>query len=262
MRTVPSLQRHRIVSRNEWLQERIALLAKEKAFTRARDALAAERQALPWVKIEKNYAFDGPKGKVTLSDLFAGRSQLFLKHFMMAPGQVHPCVGCSLEIDHVEGILVHLENHDVAFAAVARAPIEEIEAYRRRMNWGINWVSSYGYDFNFDFHVSFTPEQLAAKRTFYNFGTTEPEDVERSGSSVFFKDESGQIFHTYSVFGRGVEDFLGVYTYLELTPKGRNEGDLGTLSDWVRLRDTYGRGGMVEENGRYHPSECACSVHK
>ena len=159
----------RIVSREEWLEARKALMAKEKDLTRLRDRLAAERRALPWVKVEKEYVFDAPHGKVTLADLFDGRTQLFVKHFMMGPGQVGQCVGCSLEVDHVEGVLVHLQNHDVSYAAVARAPIEELEAVRKRMGWRFPWVSSYHSDFNYDFHVSFTPEEIAAGRAFYNY---------------------------------------------------------------------------------------------
>ena len=151
---------HRVVSRSEWLEARTALLAKEKEFTRLRDQMSAEQRALPWVRIEKEYTFDGPSGKVTLAQLFNGRSQLFLKHFMLGPGQKNNCVGCAFEVDHLEGLLVHLENHDLTYAAVARAPIEEIEAYRKNMGWKFPWVSSYRSDFNYDFNVSFAPEQL------------------------------------------------------------------------------------------------------
>src|SRR5215510_5120460 len=154
----------KILSRGEWLAARKALLLKEKELTRLRDELAAERRALPWVRVEKQYVFDGPAGKVTLADLFDGRSQLFVKHFMLGPGQVTQCVGCSLEVDHVEGVLVHLQNHDVSYAVVARAPIEEIEAVRQRMGWRFPWVSSYRSDFNYDFNVSFRPDELAAGR--------------------------------------------------------------------------------------------------
>jgi predicted dithiol-disulfide oxidoreductase (DUF899 family) len=257
---------HRIVSRDAWLKARTALLAKEKEMTRLRDKLAAERRALPWVKVEKAYVFDAPSGKVTLADLFDGRSQLFIKHFMMGPGQVGQCVGCSFEVDHVEGILAHLQNHDVTYAAVARAPIEEIEAVRKRMGWKFPWVSSYRSDFNYDFNVSFKPEDVAAGRAVYNFQTAPEwaagiEDL--SGNSVFIKDDAGQIFHTYSTFGRGGEAFLGTYAILDATPKGRDEnGPYRTLADWVRPRNTYGVGGTVEVNGRYHRPDCGCAVHK
>jgi predicted dithiol-disulfide oxidoreductase (DUF899 family) len=256
-------QNPRIVSRELWLEARKALLAKEKELTRLRDRLAAERRALPWVRVEKQYVFDAPQGKVTLADLFDGRSQLFVKHFMMAPGQVGQCVGCSLEVDHVEGILVHLQNHDVSYAVVARAPIEDIEAVRQRMGWRLPWVSSYHSDFNYDFHVSFTPEDIAAGRAFYNYEYVNPGLEDRSGDSVFIKDDAGEIFHTYSTYGRGGEEFLGVYRYLDATPKGRGEGGpYNTLADWVRPKNMYGEGGMVEGSGRYHQSACACAVHE
>src|SRR5277367_1757259 len=176
-----SARAHRIVTRTEWLAARTALLAKEKAFTQLRDQLSAEQRALPWVRIEKEYIFDGPSGKVTLAQLFNGRSQLFVKHFMMGPGQKHNCVGCAFEVDHLEGLLVHLENHDLTYAAVARAPIEEIEAYRKNMGWKFPWVSSYHSDFNYDFNVSFTPEQLASEKAYYNFGQRNPGMEDLSG---------------------------------------------------------------------------------
>jgi predicted dithiol-disulfide oxidoreductase (DUF899 family) len=259
-KATPSYQ---VVSRDEWLDARTALLAKEKAFTKMRDQLSAEQRALPWVRVEKDYVFNGPSGKVTLAELFNGRSQLFIKHFMMGPGQTRQCVGCSFEVDHIEGILVHLENHDVSYVAVARAPIEEIETVRKRMGWRFTWVSSYNSDFNYDFNVSFTPEQIAAGTAFYNFRQTNPGLGDLSGDSVFFKDDAGQIFHTYSTFGRGGEEFLGAYRFLDVTPRGRNEnGPYHSLGDWVRPKNMYGKGGMVEGNGRYHAPSCACTVHK
>ena len=252
---------HTIVSRDEWLAARVALLEKEKAFTRQRDQLATERRALPWARVEKDYLFDSPSGRRTLGELFAGRSQLFVKHFMLGPGQPRQCVGCSLEVDHVEGILTHLENHDVSYVAVARAPLAELEGLRRRMGWRVPFVSSYGSDFNYDFGVSFTPEQRAAGRGFYNFRYGDPGLDDLSGDSVFYKDEAGRIFHTYSVFSRGAEDFLGIYRILDVMPNGRDEPVQGALNDWVRPRDMYGKGGMVERNGRYHAAGCACAVH-
>jgi predicted dithiol-disulfide oxidoreductase (DUF899 family) len=203
------MQPHKIVSRDVWLQARKALLAKEKELTRQRDRLSAERRQLPWVRVEKTYVFDTPQGKRTLSDLFEGRSQLIIKHFMLAPGQKDGCVGCSFEVDHVEGALVHLEHHDVTWIAVARAPLPEIEAYKARMGWRFKWVSSFGGDFNYDFAVSFTPEQIEQGEAFYNYrqGKVPLEDL--SGFSVFIKDDSGDIFHTYSTFGRGAEEVLG-----------------------------------------------------
>jgi predicted dithiol-disulfide oxidoreductase (DUF899 family) len=253
---------HNVVSKEEWAIARKELLGKEKQLTRLRDQLAVERRALPWVKIEKEYVFDAPEGKVTLANLFDGRSQLFVKHFMMGPGQVGQCVGCSLEVDHIEGLLDHLQNHDVSYAVVARAPIEEIEAVRKRMGWRFRWVSSYHSDFNYDFNVSFTPEQITTGRAFHNYEYKNPGLEDLSGDSVFFKDGTGQIFHTYSTFGRGGEEFLGIYRYLEATPKGRNEnGPNHTLADWVRLRNAYNQGGTVEPNGRYHAPACGCAAH-
>jgi predicted dithiol-disulfide oxidoreductase (DUF899 family) len=255
----------KVVSRDEWLAARKELLAKEKAHTRERDEINRQRRELPWVRIEKEYVFDAPEGKVTLADLFDGRSQLFIKHFMMGPGQVTQCVGCSLEVDHIEGLLVHLENHDVTYAVVARAPIKEIEAVRRRMGWKFPWVSSYHSDFNYDFNVSWTREQVASGRAFYNYGKApewagELEDL--SGDSVFYKDKAGEIFHTYSTFGRGGEEFLGIYRFLDVMPKGRDEnGPYHSLADWARPRNMYDQGGTVEANGRYHLGGCACAGH-
>jgi predicted dithiol-disulfide oxidoreductase (DUF899 family) len=257
---------HRIVAKTQWIEARRSLLAKEKELTRLRDRLAAEQRALPWVKIEKAYVFDGPDGKVTLAELFDGRSQLFIKHFMMGPGAQTQCVGCSFQVDHIEGILAHLNNHDVTYAVVARAPIEEIEAVRRRMGWKFPWVSSYGSDFNYDFDVSFTPEQVAAGRAIYNFGSAPAWTAgiaDLSGQSVFFKDGDGNIYLTYASFGRGGEEFLTAYRILDVTPKGRQEhGPYHSLTDWVRPRNMYGKGGTVEPNGRYHSPRCACAVHK
>lgn len=246
-----------VVSRAEWLEARTTLLEHEKALTRHRDEVSAERQALPWVRVEKTYVFDGPDGKLTLSELFRGRSQLYIKHFMMAPGAQHQCVGCSLEVDHIADLLPHLENHDVSYAAVARAPIEEIEIVRRRMGWRFLWVSPFGNDFNYDFDVSFRPEDVAAGRASYNFRpapewTATMQDL--SGRSAFYKNDAGEIFHTYSSYGRGGEEILGIYGILDAMPKGRNEtGPNHALTDWARPRNTYGKGGSVEANGRYHP---------
>jgi len=260
------LSGHEFVSREEWLIARRDLLKREKELTRLRDQLAAERRALPWVKIDKEYVFDAPEGEMTLAELFDGRRQLFIKHFMMAPGQLTQCVGCSLEVDHVDGILPHLENHDVTYVAVARAPIEEIEAVRKRMGWKFRWVSSYHSEFNYDFNVSFTCGDAASGRSIYNYGiapewAAEIEDL--SGNSVFYKDDDGQIFHTYSTFGRGGEEFLGIYRFLDSTPKGRAEnGPYHSLTDWARPRNMYGKGGTVEPTGRYQQSACACEARQ
>ena len=259
------MEPHKVVSREDWLSARVALLNREKQMSHLRDALNAERLALPWVKIEKDYVFDGPDGKLSLADLFRGRSQLLVKHFMMGPGVQHQCVGCSLEVDHVAGLLPHLENHDVSYAVVARAPIEEIEAVRQRMGWRFLWVSSYRNDFNYDFGVSFKPEDVAAGRASYNFQPAPDwaagmQDL--SGNSAFYKDESGAIFHSYSSYSRGGEMLLGIYGMLDMMPKGRNEtGPSHTLGDWARPHTKYGQGGEVEGDGGYHAPACGCGAH-
>jgi predicted dithiol-disulfide oxidoreductase (DUF899 family) len=210
---------HPIVSRDEWIAARKKLLKKEKEVTLQRDAVSAKRRELPWVRVEKEYVFDGPDGKQTLTDLFDGRSQLFVKHFMLAPGQETQCVGCSFEVDHIGGVLVHLENHDVSYVAVARAPLAEIAVMKKRMGWRFKWVSSFGSDFNYDFHVSFTPDQIAQGKVYYNYERREIPIEDMSGNSVFYKDETGDIFHTYSTFGRGGEAMLGTYAILDSCPK-------------------------------------------
>jgi predicted dithiol-disulfide oxidoreductase (DUF899 family) len=242
---------HRIVSRDEWLTARKAHLAKEKELTRLRDQLSAERRELPWVKVEKPYVFEGPEGKLTLADLFDGRSQLIVKHFMFGPDWEEGCVGCSFEVDHVGGALMHLEHHDVSYALVSRAPLAKIEAFKKRMGWRVKWVSSYGNDFNYDFHVSFKPEEVERGKVYYNYEMRKFQSDEMSGRSVFYKDPAGDIFHTYSSFARGGELFLGTYSYLDITPKGRDETVNGNLTDWVRHHDKYGDGGVVDPTGRY-----------
>ena len=232
--------KHQVVSQKEWLTARESLLVKEKEFTRQRDRLSAARRELPWVKVEKRYVFDGPDGKQTLADLFAGRSQLVVNHFMLAPGWQEGCIGCSFGADHIDGALVHLEHHDVTVVAVSRAPLAEIEAYKRRMGWRFMWMSSYGSDFNYDFHVSFRPEDMANGRVFYNYGMSEASVEELPGLSVFTKDAAGDIFHTYSAYARGAEELLGTYMVLDVTPKGRDEtGPNHNLMDWVRRHDEY-----------------------
>jgi predicted dithiol-disulfide oxidoreductase (DUF899 family) len=230
---------HQIVSRDEWIAARRELLRKEKDFTRLRDQLSAERRALPWVKVEKEYHFDTPSGTQSLGDLFDGRSQLVTKHFMYGPDWTDGCVGCSFEMDHIEGALVHLEHHDVSYVAVSRAPLAKLEAFKRRMGWRFRWVSSYGSDFNYDFHVSFTPEQVASGKAYYNYELRDVGIDELSGRSVFYRDEAGDIFHTYSSYARGGELFLGSYAVLDITPKGRDETINGNLTDWVRHHDRY-----------------------
>jgi predicted dithiol-disulfide oxidoreductase (DUF899 family) len=244
------MTQHRIVSRDEWLAARKALLAREKEFTRLRDQLNAERRELPWVKVDKAYVFDGPNGKETLADLFAGRSQLIVKHFMLGPEWSEGCVGCSFEVDHVEGALPHLEHHDVTYVVVSRAPLAKIEVFKKRMGWRFKWVSSYGSDFNYDYHVSFTPEEIAKGEAYYNYETQRIGIDELSGRSVFYKDENGDIFHTYSAYARGGEIFLGTYAFLDIAPKGRNEtGPNHNLTDWVRHHDRYDADGHVDPTG-------------
>lgn len=232
---------HTIASRAEWLEARRVLLAKEKALTRAHDRLMEERRALPWVLVEKDYVFEGSDGRATLAELFAGRSQLIVKHFMMGPDWQEGCTGCSFGADHVDAALTHLENHDVTLVAVSRAPYARIAPFHRRMGWRFRWVSSFGSDFNFDFNVSFSPEQAATGKVFYNFAESDYQMDEMSGMSVFTRDEAGAIYHTYSVHARGDEGVLATYALLDMTPKGRNEtGPHHNLMDWVKHHDRYG----------------------
>lgn len=229
-----------VVSRQEWLAARRAHLEKEKEITRLRDALARERRELPWVRLEKEYVFEAPEGSLTLAELFDGRSQLIVQHFMFGPGWTEGCVGCSFQADHVDGTLVHLAHRDVTFVAVSRATLPEIEAFRRRMGWRFRWVSSYGSDFNYDYHVSFTRAQLASGRVLYNYEPRRIQSEELPGVSVFHRPSSGDIFHTYSSHGRGPELLIGTYNYLDLVPKGRDEEALSPPMGWVRHHDSYG----------------------
>jgi predicted dithiol-disulfide oxidoreductase (DUF899 family) len=227
-----------VVSREEWLVARQALLAREKEITHLRDHINAERQALPWVRVEKSYEFDTPSGRRSLGDLFAGRSQLVIYHFMLGPDWQAGCPGCSFLADHFDGALPHLEHHDVSLVAVSRAPLAKIEAYRRRMGWNFPWVSSYDSDFNYDFNVSFTPEQLASGQVFYNFTSIPSANLgeEQPGLSAFSRNEAGEVFHTYSGHTRGLEEMIGTLMILDRAPKGRNET---TTFDFVRRHDEY-----------------------
>jgi predicted dithiol-disulfide oxidoreductase (DUF899 family) len=231
---------HKIVSREEWTLARVALLAKEKELTRLRDRLNADRRELPWVKVEKPYVFEGPNGKETLGDLFDGRSQLIVSHFMLGPGWKEGCIGCSFRSDHVDGALVHLEHHDVSLVTVSRAPFPEIAAFKKRMGWRFKWVSSYRSNFNYDYQVSFTEDEIAKGEVYYNYSKQQFQSEEMSGITVFFKDALGDVFHTYSCYARGDELLDGAYNYLDLTPKGRNEtGPNYNLMDWVRRHYEY-----------------------
>ena len=230
---------HKVVSSEKWMAARKKLLAKEKQLTRLADKLSRERRALPWEAVTKDYVFDGPNGRETLAQLFDGRSQLVVYHFMFGPDWDAGCPHCSRWADNFNGIIVHLNQRDVTMIAVSRAPYEKLAAYRKRMGWTFKWLSSEGTDFNFDYHVSFTPDETAKKKAFYNFKLQDPGVSDREGASVFYKDADGRLFHTYSTYARGI-DMLNVdYHYLDLVPKGRDEGDRGPF--WVRRHDEYGR---------------------
>lgn len=229
-----------IVSRDAWLEARRALLEDEKALTRQQDALNASRQRLPWVRIERNYTFDTTGGTKTLAGLFDGRSQLVIYHFMFGLDWDAGCTGCSFLADHIDGANQHLRHHDVTLIAVSLAPLAKLQAYRARMGWRFDWVSSGGSSFNHDFGVSFTDAERASGEKRYNFGTLAPEMDELPGTSVFTKDETGAVFHTYSAYARGDERSLGAYMFLDITPKGRNEnGPHRNLMDWVKRHDEY-----------------------
>jgi predicted dithiol-disulfide oxidoreductase (DUF899 family) len=228
---------HKVVSNEEWLAARKGFLAKEKEFTRLRDELARQRRELPWVKVEKAYVFDGPNGKESLSDLFAGRGQLIVNHFMFGPDWNEGCPSCSFWADTYNGIVVHLQQRDASFVVVSRAPLEKLEAYKRRMGWSFKWVSSLNNDFNRDYHVSFTPEEQ--KTAVYNYTATGFGSSEAPGVSVFAKGEGGQIFHTYSCYARGLDMLNGAYQLLDVLPKGRDEQGLPHPMAWVRRHDKY-----------------------
>lgn len=230
---------HAVLSREEWLGKRIELLNKEKEFTRLKDAHSRQLRELPWVRIEKDYIFHAPDGRKSLADLFGSNSQLVIQHFMLGPGWEEGCKGCSFMADHTDGMIPHLGARDVTMLAVSRAPLAEIEAFKMRMGWRFPWVSSFGSDFNFDFHVSFTDEEIASGKVDYNYTQQKFGATEAPGISVFKKDADGGIYHTYSAFGRGVEPFVGTYGVLDLVPKGRDEDDLEFTMDWVRHHDRY-----------------------
>jgi predicted dithiol-disulfide oxidoreductase (DUF899 family) len=229
----------KVVSRDEWLAARKQHLSKEKEFTRLRDKLSAERRELPWVKVEKNYLFDGRGRKETLADLFDGRSQLIVYHFMFGPEWEQGCPSCSFLSDHIDGS-VHLAHRDVTFVVVSRAPLPKIEAFKKRMGWRFKWVSSYGSDFNSDYHVSFTKDEMAKGKVYYNYDMNAFPSDEGPGISVFYEDGTGDIFHTYSSYARGLDILVGAYNYLDLVPKGRDEAELPWTMAWVRHHDKYG----------------------
>jgi predicted dithiol-disulfide oxidoreductase (DUF899 family) len=235
-----NLDNHRIVSKDEWLAARSALLKKEKEFTLLRDKLGQQQRDMPWVLVDKKYLFDGPNGKQTLSDLFDGRSQLIVYHFMYDPNWDAGCPSCSFWADNFNGIVVHLNQRDVTMIAVSKAPYSKIGEYKKRMGWNFKWVSSYDNDFNFDYHVSFTPQELSEKKAFYNYSLQDTHSPEREGVSVFYKDTAGHVFHTYSAYARGIDVLNVAYHYLDLVPMGRDEDGHEFPQFWVRRHDEYG----------------------
>lgn len=230
---------HPVVSKERWTAERKALLAREKELTRLHDQIARERRELPWERVEKNYLFDAPEGRRSLAELFDGRRQLLVQHFMLGPDWEQGCPSCSYMADHIDGMAVHLAHRDVTMLVVSRAPLAEIARFRQRMGWRFKWVSSHGSDFNHDFGVSFTPQESAKGEVYYNYEMRPFPAEEAPGVSVFFKDDAGDVFHTYSTYGRGVEVMMGTYNMLDLTPKGRDEHNPAHTMDWVRHHDRY-----------------------
>jgi predicted dithiol-disulfide oxidoreductase (DUF899 family) len=240
--TMSEVSNAKVVPQSEWLTARKELLTKEKEFTRLRDEISRERRELPWEKVAKQYLFDGAKGKQALSDLFGGRSQLIVYHFMLGPGWKEPRPSCSFLADTFDGVTVHLAQRDATLVAVSRAPLPEIEAFQKRMGWRFPWVSSFGNEFNSDYHVSFTKEEMAQGKVSYNYGPTEFPSEEAPGASVFYKNSDGEIFHTYSAYARGLDILLPAYNFLDMTPKGRDEDGLPWPMAWVRHHDRYSAG--------------------
>jgi len=251
------LKHPKVVSSSEWLTARKQHLAKEKEFTRLRDELSRDRRALPWEAVEKQYFFDGPGGRVSLAELFGKRSQLIVYHFMFGHGWKEGCPSCSYLGDHFDGSTIHLANRDVSFAVVSRATYPEIEAFKKRMGWRFNWVSSFRSDFNYDYHVSFTKEQQATGKVYYNYADTTFPSEEGPGLSVFAKDANGNIFHTYSSYGRGLDILLGAYNFLDMVPKGRDEEGLKHSMAWVRHHDRYIEGQLIDPMQLYKQPEKA-----
>jgi len=247
----------RVVSREEWITARKELLAKEKILTKQRDAVSAERRQLPWVKVDKEYVFDAPGGKKTLAELFEGRSQLIVYHFMFGPDWKEGCPSCSFNMDHTDAALVHLAQRDVSFAAISRATLLQIEAFKKRMGWQFAWVSSNGNDFNRDYHVSFTKEEKASGKMYYNYEVTAFPSEEGPGISVFYKDKAGNIFHTYSAYARGTEMTMSTYNYLDYVPKGRDEDGLPFTMAWIRHHDRYSDGKLADKDRPYWPAAAA-----
>ena len=256
---------HNVVTREQWLEARTALLAKEKEFTRLRDELSRQRRALPWERVEKAYVFEGPRGRETLADLFRGRSQLIVYHFMFGPDWKEGCPSCSYLADHFDGTLAHLASRDVTLMVVSHAPVRQIEAFKTRMGWRFPWVSSHGNDFNYDYHVSFTKDEMARGQVYYNYGMQAFGAEEAPGMSVFYKDAAGDVFHTYSSFARGLDILVGTYNFLDHAPKGRDEDGLTFSMAWVRHHDRYDEGYVVDPRAEYRPPEgssCCESEHR
>jgi predicted dithiol-disulfide oxidoreductase (DUF899 family) len=231
------INEHPVVSHEAWLKARSAFLAKEKEFTRLRDDLGRQRRELPWERVGKNYAFDGPGGEESLADLFGTRSQLIVYHFMFNPASDEGCKHCSFWADSFEGVPAHLNHRDVSFVAVSRAPLAKIEPFKRRMGWSFKWVSSARTDFNYDYQASFTPEAIESGTLFYNYTNQAATMSDREGVSVFYKNAIGDMFHTYSAYARGIDMLNAAYHYIDLVPKGRDEGD--SPQSWVRYHDRY-----------------------
>jgi predicted dithiol-disulfide oxidoreductase (DUF899 family) len=258
--TTTELKHPQIVSHTDWLTAREQFLAKEKEFTHLRDELSRQRRALPWEKVEKQYEFDSPTGTVTLADLFNGRSQLIVYHFMFAPGWQEGCKSCSYLADHFDGPAIHLANRDTTLAVISHAPLAELEAFKKRMGWKFRWVSSFGSDFNFDYNVSFTPEQKSSGKIEYNYEVQDYFSEEGPGASVFAKDAAGEVFHTYSTYARGLDILVGAYNFLDFVPKGRDEDGLAFSMSWVRHHDRYTEGYFVDPTqGDEQPKSSCCS---
>jgi len=240
IKTVNGVENRKIVPQQQWIAARKKLLQKEKQFSKLRDQLNQERRKLPWLKIEKEYLFDAPAGKVTLADLFSSKSQLIVYHFMFGPGWKEGCPHCSFWADHYDSVNIHLGQRDTAFAVISRAPLKQIASFKKRMGWRFSWVSSYNTDFNFDFNVSFTPEQIKKRTAIYNFGLLNMDIDEREGVSAFYQDKDGAIYRTYSSYARGIDLMNTTYNFLDLTAKGRDEHP-DSPQDWVRFHDKYKR---------------------
>ncbi|HVJ69684.1 MAG TPA: thioredoxin family protein [Caulifigura sp.] len=247
-----------VVSRDEWLVARKALLEREKELTHLKDVIAAERRKLPWVKVDKTYRFETDRGAQNLADLFEGRSQLIVYHFMYGPEWESPCPSCCLMVDHLGGPLPHLNARDISLAVVSRAPLQKLSAMKQRMGWKFRWVSSGQTDFNYDMQVSFKPEDIRRGEVEYNYMKTPTPAEDLPGFSVFAKDDAGQVYHTYSSFARGCDLLLGTYNYIDMTPKGRDEEGLNFGMAWVRLHDEYGPGYKVDPLANYAPPKGSC----